>query len=134
MKYLALIYADETAWESFSDEERAAGYAQYTAFSEEARKAGVIVGGDELAAVRTATTVRVREGQTQVTDGPYAETKEALGGYFVLDCASMDEALEWAAKIPGAHHGAVEVRQVHTDDQEDAVAAPAAAEREGVAS
>ena len=131
MKYLALIYSDETAWEAFSEEERAAGYAQYTAFSEEAGKAGVIVGGDELAAVRTATTVRVRDGQTQVTDGPYAETKEALGGYFLLECASMDEALDWAAKIPGAHHGAVEVRPVHAgEDGSEATAA----EREGVAS
>jgi hypothetical protein len=134
VKYLALIYADETAWESFSDEERAAGYAQYTAFAEEAEKAGVIAGGDELAATRTATTVRVRDGETQVTDGPYAETKEALGGYFLLECSSMDEALEWAAKIPAVHYGAVEVRQVHDQDQEDAGAAPTAAEREGVAS
>jgi hypothetical protein len=134
VKYLALIYADESVWETFTDEERAAGYELYTAFGDEARKAGVIAGGDELAATRTATTVRIRDGQTQVTDGPYAETKEALGGYYVLDCASMDEAVDWAAKIPGAHHGAVEVRQVHVDEQQDADAAPTAAEREGVAS
>ena len=70
MKFLALIYADERAWESFSDEERAAGYAEYTAFTNEAVEAGVVIGGDELAATRTATTVRVREGQTQVMDGP----------------------------------------------------------------
>ena len=112
MKYLALIYSDETAWEAFSEEERAAGYAQYTAFSEAAKEAS---GRRRARRVRTATTVRVRDGQTQVTDGPYAETKEALGGYFVLECASMDEALDWAAKIPGAQHGAVEVRPVHVD-------------------
>lgn len=133
MKYLALIYADENAWESFSDEERAAGYAQYTAFADEARAAGVLVGGDELDSVRTATTVRVREGQTQVVDGPYAETKEALGGFFVLECDSIDEAVDWAAKIPGAHHGSVEVRPVHVDEEASSEAV-LADQREEVAS
>jgi hypothetical protein len=134
VKYLALIYADDTAWEAASEAERAEMYADYTAFADEARTAGVMLGGDELAGVRTATTVRVRDGQTAVTDGPYAETKEALGGYFLLECASMDEAVDWAAKIPGARHGAVEVRQVHAQDQDDADAPPTAAEREEVAS
>ena len=133
MKYLALIYSDETAWESFSDEERAAGYAEYTAFGEDARKAGVILGGDELAATRTATTVRVRDGQSQVTDGPYAETKEVLGGYYLLECASMDEAVDWAARIPAVRYGAVEVRQVHVQE-EGGSEATLAAQREGVAS
>ena len=133
MKYLALIYADETAWETFSEAEQAAAYELYTAFANEARQAGVLVGGDELAATRTATTVRVRDGQTLVTDGPYAETKEVLGGYFVLECASMDEALDWAAKIPGAHHGSVEVRQVHVDE-ENSSEATLDKQREGVAS
>ena len=133
MKFLALIYADEGAWESFSDEERAAGYAEYTAFTNEAVEAGVVIGGDELAATRTATTVRVREGQTAVTDGPYAETKEALGGYYLLECASMDEALDWAAKIPATRYGAVEVRPVH--EQEDGGSEAAlAGSREEVAS
>jgi hypothetical protein len=122
MKYLALIYADEGAWEALSDEERTAFYADYMAFSEEGRKAGVVVGGDELQPVRSATTVRVRDRQTVVSDGPYAETKEALGGYYLLECASMDEAIEWAARIPGAVHGAIEVRQVHVDEEEAAAA------------
>ena len=65
----------------------------------------------------SATTVRLREGRQLVTDGPYAESKEALGGYFILDCESLDEALSWAARIPGASHGAVEVRQVHVDEE-----------------
>ena len=132
MKFLALIYADERAWETFSDEERTAAYAEYTAFTDEAVAAGVVLGGDELAATRTATTVRVRDGQTEVTDGPYAETKEALGGYYLLECASMDEALDWAAKIPGTAYGAVEVRPVH--EQEDGSEAALAGSREEVAS
>jgi hypothetical protein len=118
MQYLALIYADETQWESLSPEEREAGYAQYRAFADDARTAGVLVGGDELGPTSDATTVRVRDHETLVTDGPYAELKEALGGYFLLDCGSMDEALDWAARIPGAEHGAVEVRPVYVDPEE----------------
>jgi hypothetical protein len=75
-------------------------------------------GGDELASTRDATTVRVREGQTLVVDGPYAETKETLGGYFLLECASIDAAVDWAARIPAAEHGAVEVRPVYFDPAE----------------
>jgi hypothetical protein len=117
VQYLALIYSDEEAWTSFSPEEREAGYAEYTRFAEEARAAGVLAGGDELDHTSTATTVRVRGGDELVTDGPYAELKEALGGYFVLECDSIEEACEWAARIPGAHHGAVEVRAVHRDEE-----------------
>lgn len=118
MKFMALIHGDESVWESFSDAEREAAYAQYGAFADEARRAGVLAGGDELGSSRDATTVRVRGEETLVTDGPYAEVKEALGGYFVLECVSLDEALEWAARIPGAGHGAVEVRPVHVDPEE----------------
>jgi hypothetical protein len=131
VKFLALIYSEEGGWEALSDDERSRWYERYSAFAREGREAGVVVGGDELGPTRNATTVRIRDGQTAVTDGPYAEAKEALGGYFVLECASMDEALDWAARIPAAEHGAIEVRQVHTDDQEaDAPTAEAA----GVAS
>ena len=118
MQYMALIYADETRWDAFSAEDKEAAYAQYRAFADDAGAAGVLVGGDELGATRDATTVRVREGDTLVTDGPYAELKEALGGYFLLECGSMDEALDWAARIPGAAHGAVEVRPVYVDPEE----------------
>jgi hypothetical protein len=117
VKVIALIHADEAAWEALSEEERSAAYAGYMAFSEEGRKAGVVIGGDELGPVRDATTVRVRDGQTVVSDGPYAETKEALGGYYLLEVGSLDEAVEWAARIPGAKHGAIEVRQVHVDEE-----------------
>lgn len=118
MEYLALIYADEQRWDALSPEEREGMYQRYTALAAEAREAGVMVGGDELSSTSDATTVRVRGDDTLVTDGPYAEVKEALGGYFLLECASLDEALGWAARIPGAEHGAVEVRPVHVDPEE----------------
>ena len=117
MEYLALIYADEAAWERFSDAERTAAYEQYGEFATAAGAAGVLVGGEELGPTSSATTVRVRDGRQLVTDGPYAEVKEALGGYFVLDCPSFDDAVSWAARIPGASHGAVEVRPVHVDEE-----------------
>ena len=118
MQYMALIYGDQNRWASFSEEERTAAYALYRAFGEEAAAAGVLVDGSELAPTTDATTVRVRADKTLVTDGPYAEVKEALGGYYVLECASMDEAVDWAARIPGAEQGAVEVRPVYVDPQE----------------
>ncbi len=117
MKVMALIYGDSSVWETFSDAEREAVYERYRAFANEAREAGVMVGGDELASPRDATTVRVRADETLVTDGPYAEVKEALGGVFVLEVDSMDEAIEYAAKIPGAEHGAVEVRPLYVDEE-----------------
>jgi hypothetical protein len=119
MEYLALIYADETAWAAMDEDARTEWYEKYRAFSDAARDAGVVVGGNELASTGDATTVRVRDRETLVTDGPYAEVKEALGGYYLLDCASMEEAIDWAARIPGAEHGAVEVRPVHVDPEED---------------
>ena len=76
-----------------------------------------MVGGDELSSTTSATTVRVRDGERLVSDGPYAEVKEALGGYFILECPSFDDALDWAARIPAAEHGAVEVRPVHVDPE-----------------
>jgi hypothetical protein len=131
VKFLALIYADESVWETFTEEQRNAAYEQYFAFSREARDAGVLVAGDELGPTRSATTVRIRDGETLVTDGPYAEVKEGLGGYYLLETDTMDAAIDWAAKIPGASHGAVEVRPVHESEDNSAVRA---AEREGVAS
>jgi len=112
---MALIYGDASRWESLSDEERGAVYDRYRAFGEEATAAGVAIGGAELASTGDATTVRVREHETLVTDGPYTEVKEALGGYYLLDVGSLDEALDWAAKIPGAEHGAIEVRPLYVD-------------------
>jgi hypothetical protein len=117
VKYMALIYGDRSRFEQFSDEEREAAYDEYRAFGEEATKAGAAIGGAELGPTRDATTVRIRDAETLVTDGPYAEVKEALGGYYLLECASLDEALDWAAKIPGAEHGAVEVRALQVEDE-----------------
>jgi hypothetical protein len=117
MEYLALIYTDERRWDEATEAERAAGYEKYVEFANAARAAGVLVGGDELAATRSATTVRIRDGEQLVTDGPYAEAKEALGGYFVLDCPSFDDAVDWAARIPAVETGAIEVRPVHVDPE-----------------
>ena len=118
MQYMALIYADEAGWAALSDEEQEAAYDRYRALSQDAQEAGVMAGGNELGPTRDATTVRVRSEETLVTDGPYAEVKEALGGYFLFECESMDDALEWAARIPAAEHGAVEVRPVYVDPEE----------------
>ena len=118
MQYMALIYADEEQWAALSDEDREAAYDGYRALSRDAEAAGVLAGGSELGPTRTATTVRVRGDETLITDGPYAEVKEALGGYFVFECDSIDAAVEWAARIPGAEHGAVEVRPVYVDPEE----------------
>ena len=114
MKVLALIWSDESAWERLSEDERKEWYGKYRSFAEAAN--GKLAGGNELAPTGAATTVRVRDGQTQVTDGPFAETREQLGGYFVLDVEGMDEATELAAKIPGAWHGAVELRRAAEEE------------------
>jgi hypothetical protein len=111
MKYLALIYGEEGRWAGLSPEERKSEMGEYTALSQ----AEVTRGGNELDATATATTVRVRGDETLVTDGPFAELKEALGGYYVSECDSIDEACTWAAKIPAARHGAIEVRPVYVD-------------------
>jgi hypothetical protein len=108
MKVLALIYADEDAWESLPEAEREARYAQYRAFGEQAGTK--IADGAELAPTRTATTVRVRDGEVIVSDGPFTETKEALGGFYLFDVKSLDEAAELATGIPASAHGAIELR------------------------
>jgi hypothetical protein len=118
---MALIYAEEDVWAELSDEERSGWYERYRAFSEHAGEAGVMIGGSELGATRDATTVRVRDQETLVTDGPYAEVKEALGGYYLFECASIDDALDWAARIPGAEHGSIEVRPVYSDPRDPEV-------------
>lgn len=115
MKVLALIYGDEARWESASEDDRNAMLARYLAFGESAN--GKIVDGAQLAPTRTATTVRVRNGKTIVSDGPFAETKEQLGGFYLFEVESLDEAAELAAGIPGAAHGAVELRAAHMEDE-----------------
>ena len=105
MKYVALIYGDAARWDAFSDDEKEAVYDTYRAFADEAREAGVLVAGAELGSTRDATTVRVREADTLVTDGPYAETKEVLGGIVVLGFKDMSEAVEVLSKHPALHFG-----------------------------
>jgi hypothetical protein len=110
MRYVLTIYGDESA--DFTPEQGAQMMAAYNAFTEEVKAAGAFVGGEGLQPTATATTVRVRDGEPLLTDGPFAETREQLGGYYLLDCADLDEAIRWAAKIPGAATGSVEVRPV----------------------
>lgn len=110
MKYALLIYHSEEASSQMSEAESQALVQAYWAFGNEAQD--VITGGDALHPTSTATTVRVREGKTLMTDGPFAETKEQLGGFYLLDCENLDEALAYAAKIPDAQNGCVEVRPV----------------------
>ncbi len=112
MKYLALIYGDEKADAALTEQENQQVYAAYGAYTQEGRAAGVIQGGEALHPSATATTVRVRDGKRTTTDGPFAETKEHLGGYYVLDCENLDQAIEWAARIPHASTGSIEVRPI----------------------
>jgi hypothetical protein len=86
--------------------------AAYTAYTEAMKKAGVYIGGNRLQPTTTATTVRNPDGKTSVVDGPYAETKEQLGGYYLIEASDLDAALSWAARCPGAAHGAIEVRPI----------------------
>lgn len=106
MQFLALIYAGEGK----DDVDMETLIRQYESFEEESKN--VVLGSNALEAVSTATSVRVRDGKSQLTDGPFAETKEQLGGYYLFDCKDLDEALFWAAKIPSARYGTVEVRPV----------------------
>jgi hypothetical protein len=115
MQYMLLIYNDPHAWESMPENERGAVYNAYGTFTEELQASGKLVAGDALQAIDTATSVRVRDGETLTTDGPFAETKEVLGGYYLIDVETLDEALEWGAKVPGAKYGTIEVRPVVTD-------------------
>ena len=112
MKYLLTIYADESRWANASPEDVQQIMAAYGAFGEAAQEAGVLIGGEGLQPSSTATTVRVRDNETISTDGPFAETREQLGGYYLLDCKDLDEAIGWAARIPGAQSGSVEVRPI----------------------
>ena len=112
MKYLLTIYSDESGWEDVTPEQGQEIMNAYWAFQQEVEQAGVFIAGEGLEPTSAATSVRVRDGERLVTDGPFAETKEALGGFYLLECENLDDALEWAAKIPSASWGTVEVRPV----------------------
>jgi len=112
MRYALLICTDETAMEAVSPEEAEASMQRYLAFGEEMGRRGVLQGGERLRPTTDATTVRVRDGEVVTSDGPFAETKEQIGGFYLVDCKDLDEAIEVAAKIPGAQVGTIEVRPI----------------------
>jgi len=116
MKYLMLMFANESAGPQTPEELEAAG-PKWWEMLQEMKSAGVLVDNNGVAPGTNATTVRVREGKSMITDGPFAETHEQVGGYFVLDCENLDEALGWAAKIPTASYGSIEVRPLWAPDQ-----------------
>ena len=112
MKYMLLINSDETYYSKISEKEMGELMGAYGAFQEEVEKAGVLLSSDRLQPTETATTVRVRDRETLTTDGPFAETKEQFGGFYLIDVKDLDEAIGWAAKIPTAKYGSIEVRPV----------------------
>ena len=113
MKYMLLMYANESEAPEYSPEEFQAIAQVWSALGKEAEAAGVLVSSNGLSPISDATTVRIRDGKTLITDGPFAETHEQLGGYFLLECKDLDEAIGWAAKIPTAKYGSIEVRPLN---------------------
>ena len=112
MRYLLMIYTDETVESSMTPAEQGAYMAAYNAFTKATEERHAFQAGEALQSIATATTVRVRNGKSVSTDGPYAGTKEQLGGFYLLNCKNLDEAIEFAGMIPGAKHGAIEVRPI----------------------
>ena len=110
MKYVLLIYGDERVWASMNKEEMEKIYADHRAYGAEMAKTGVIQGGSELKPVATATSVKFSGGKPRTVDGPFAETKEQLAGFYLIEAANLEEALSWAEKVPGMTDGTVEVR------------------------
>lgn len=112
MQYMALIYSDPEREPAYGTPEFEAMMGEYFSLTERAKAAGAFVAGDGLQGVSTATSVRVKNGRTETMDGPFALTKELLGGYYIFDCKDLDEAIGWAAQIPSARYGTVELRPV----------------------
>lgn len=110
MKYALLIYAAEQDWAAKSQEEQGRTYNEYWAYTTELKGSGKMVSCDPLDPTSTATTIRVRDGKTLPTDGPFADTKEQLGGIYIVDVKDLDEAIAWASKIPDARNGSIEIR------------------------
>lgn len=110
MKYILLIYGDERTWASMSQQEMAAVYEGHRAYGEAMRAAGVMEGGSELKPVATATSIRFANGRTKTVDGPFAETKEQLAGYYIINVDNLEQAIGWAEKMPGMTAGTVEIR------------------------
>src|SRR6476620_9433939 len=118
MKYLCMIYDDEKKMAQMSKDQGDKFMGEYFAFSDDIRKNGQYIAGDALHPVATATTVRVRNGKISTTDGPFAETKEQLGGYYMIEAKDLNDALQVAARIPSAHTGSIEVRPVMVFNQQ----------------
>ena len=112
MQYMLLIYDQESVWETMPEDEQQSVMREYFQYTEDLKSSGKYVAGDALQPITTAKSVRVRDGETSTTDGPFAETKEVLGGYYLIDVDSDAEAEEWAAKIPSARLGTIEIRPV----------------------
>jgi hypothetical protein len=110
MQYMLLIYGDEKAWTSLPKAGRQAMYEAHMQYGKDMTEAGVLRGGSELAPTNSATTVRLKNGKPVSTDGPFAETKEQLGGYYLIECANLDEAIRWAGRCPSIEGGSIEVR------------------------
>jgi hypothetical protein len=114
MQYLLLIYDPEKAWETMPEAERNKLLGEYMTFTDDIKKSGHHKAGEALQPVHTATTLRVRDGKTAVTDGPFAETREQLGGYYLIEAKDLDEATKIAARIPSARIGCIEIRPIMT--------------------
>ena len=112
MRYLCLIYGAEASWAALSETDRNRIYGEYMAFTEDIQKSGHLLGGEPLQPIQTATTIRLRNGKVTATDGPFAETKEQLGGYYLIKAADLNDAIQVAARIPGARYGSIEVRPI----------------------
>lgn len=112
MQYMLMIYGDESGWEKASKADVDKMFAAYTAYTQALQKAGVMKDGNPLQASSTASTVRIKDGKSKVLNGPYSESKEQLGGYYIIEVKDLDAALSWAAKCPGAQYGTIEVRPV----------------------
>lgn len=112
MQYLLALYLDESQWEKMTPEQQQQGVAAYGAYTEALKSAGALAGSNRLRSSATATTVRTTNGKAQVLDGPFAESKEQLAGYYLIDVADLDAAMQWAGRCPAAQHGIVEVRAI----------------------
>ena len=112
MQYLLMLYSDDTQWEKMSPEQQLQGVAAYGAYTKALQEADVFRGSNRLRPATTATTIAATNGKTQVLDGPFADSKEQLGGYYLIEAPDLDAALTWAGRCPGVHHGTVEVRAI----------------------
>jgi hypothetical protein len=128
MKFMLLLWGDESQWEGMSEEDMATDMQRWDDYTNQLVAAGAMVSGEGLTPSAASKVLRVEGGERVVTDGPFAETKEQLGGFYVVECGSMDEALEWAAKLPSLDYGFVEVRPVLDYEEVAAGGADGAAE------